>query len=149
MPRHDVLKEASLPKCREWQEWLNYHLASLPSATGFDRLLSDTVIELHHLICNAARRLRSNPGWDIQGTMRDDTVRLEHEARAALARWQMHRPRRGLSPDVLLWCETLEGALSQQVRLGREIDQMRAEGALDIAVTADRRTGQLIEEKFA
>ena len=148
MPRHDPLAESSLPKCREWDAWLRYHLDTLPNDTGLERLLRDTLIVVHHNVANCARRLRGNPGWDIQGSMRDDTIRLEDEARENLAHWKNHRPKYAPAKLEKLF-DCLEGALAQQVRLAREIDELQTTGKIDLAVTTDGATGNLIERKFS
>lgn len=148
MPKHDPTRERSLAKCRQWEVWLNHNLASLPADTGLVHLIRDTLIVLHHNATNCARRLRGNPGWDIQGTMRDDTVRLEDEARENLAHFKNHHRREEIPVKLAPLVDLLEGALNAQIRLAREIDEIRETGALELEVTTDKATSKIIEARF-
>jgi hypothetical protein len=124
---------------------LLYHVDDLPHDHGWVLLYRDTLIGLHHALVSAARRLRGNPTWDIQGTMTDDTERLEDGA----MRWARNASALLLRPDVperfRPMLQLLEGACNQQVRLAREIDRMRRNGEIQVDVTYDRYAQQLIE----
>jgi len=139
-----VLNQPSLPKARQWREWLAYHEATLPQASGWERGLSDAAILLHHAIATAARRLRRNPTWDFQGTMTDDTQPLEESAQEA---WKIYehikRDIPGPFADLAL---CLYGAVRQQIRLAREIDVMRRMGHLDVDVLVDMKAGTASEQ---
>lgn len=131
-----ILRQSSLPKARQWLAWLAYHHDHLPGYTGWQRLLRDTLIDLHHQVACCARRLRGNPTWDLQGSMTDDTESLEEQATRNLVRFQgLNRRDVPTRFEPLLDC--LFGALRQQVRLGREIDTMRLAGALRVDVQVD------------
>jgi hypothetical protein len=140
-----VLNQASLPKARQWLEWLTYHYDRLPAAAGWQRGLRDTLLELHHCVAISARRLRGNPIWDFQGTMTTDTEPLETMAHRALARFEsINRkdvPER--FADLML---CLYGALRQQIRLAREIDLMREMGHINVDVLLDQKTVTLTEQ---
>jgi len=131
-----VLNQPSLPKARQWLEWLAYHEEHLPQAHGWQRGLSDAAILLHHAIATAARRLRRNPTWDFQGTMTDDTQPLEDIAQRALTLYES-LDQRDFPERFRHLALCLYGALRQQVRLGREIDVMRRMGHLDVDVLVD------------
>jgi len=140
-----VLNQPSLPKARQWLQWLRYHEDTLPSATGWQRGLSDCCILLHHSIAVSARRLRGNPIWDYQGTMTQDTEPLEDIAQRALKLYEALDQRE--FPDRFRKLAlTLYGALRQQVRLAREIDEMRAQGKLAVDVLLDQKECKLIEQ---
>lgn len=140
-----VLNQASLPKARQWLEWLRYHEDTLPSATGWQRGLSDCSILLHHSIAISARRLRGNPIWDYQGTMMTDTQPLEDIAQHALKLYEA-LDQRDFPERFRKLALTLYGALRQQVRLAREIDEMRAQGKLAVDVLLDQKQTTLIEQ---
>jgi len=139
------IRGAALPKARQWLVWLAYHLHELPADHGWPALTRDTVVGLHHAIVTSARRLRRNPIWDLQGTMIDDTIRLEDEA----LRWVRNAGALLLRPDIppsfrpLLL--VLEGACKQQARLAREIDHLHDGGALQVDVSIDHAAQRLIE----
>lgn len=139
------IRGRSLPKARQWVQWLIYHVDELPADHGWVCLYRDTLIGLHHTIVSAARRLRGNPTWDIQGSMTGDTERLEDGA----LRWARNASQLVLRPDLperfLPMAKLLEGACNQQVRLAREIDRMRLAGEIQVDVTYDRHAQQLIE----
>ena len=141
----DRIRGAALPRSRQWLEWLGYHLATLPADHGWVECLRDTLIGLHHAVATAARRLRGNPTWDVQGTMTDDTQRLEDGA-TQLA-WSSRQL--ALRPDIperlRPLVEVLDGACRQQVRLAREIDTMRRAGELVVAVDYDHAAEKLLE----
>jgi hypothetical protein len=95
------------------------------------------------MILNAARRLRGNPGWDMAGTMRDDTINLEEEARACLAQFERDKPRLEDMPARFVPLLTaLEGAYRQQVRLAREIEEQRTTGTLYVDADNEARAIQ-------
>jgi len=140
-----VLNQPSLPKARQWLQWLDYHMSHLPSAAGWQRGLSDSTIFLHHSVAIAARRLRGNPIWDYQGTMTTDTEPLEAIAMRALKLYegldQRDFPERFRTLALCLY-----GALRQQVRLAREIDLMREQGHINVDVLLDQKAVTLIEQ---
>jgi hypothetical protein len=139
------IKGRSLPKARQWVQWLLYHVDDLPHDHGWVLLYRDTLIGLHHALVSAARRLRGNPTWDIQGTMTDDTERLELGAR----RWARNASelltRKDIPERFRPLLHLLEGACNQQVRLAQEIDRMRLDGELQVDVTYDRAARRLVE----
>lgn len=139
------IKGASLPKARQWLVWLAYHLDELPADHGWIALCRDTLIGLHHAIVSAARRLRKNPTWDLQGTMTDDTERLEDGA----LRWVRNAAALASRDDIperfRSFVTVLQGACNQQVRLAKEIDRMQRMGELQVDVTLDRAAQQLVE----
>jgi len=139
------IRGSALPKARQWVQWLLYHVDELPHDHGWILLYRDTLIGLHHAIACGARRLRGNPTWDLQGTMTDDTARLEDEA----LRWARNAAALGSRSDIPErfgpMIELLHGACIQQVRLAKEIDRMRLAGELQIDVTMDRAAQQLVE----
>lgn len=139
-----VLRQPSLPKARQWLEWLEYHLDHLPGDHGWERCLRDTLVGLHHAIASSARRLRKNPTWDLQGTMTDDTERLEDMAVGVLRRFEQLN-QKDVPERFAKTMECLYGALRQQVRLGREIDRMRLAGHLDIDVLVDTKNETAVE----
>jgi hypothetical protein len=140
-----ILRRPSLPVARQWLAWLRYHEDHLPGYTGWQRLLRDTLIDLHHQIACSARRLRNNPTWDIQGTMTDDTESLEEKATRNLARFNALN-RRDVPTRFEQVLDCLFGALRQQVRLGREIDTMRRAGALRVDVQVDTVATTAVEQ---
>jgi hypothetical protein len=105
----------------------------------------DTLLGLHHAVATAARRLRGNPTWDLQGTMTEDTLPLEDEAVrwVSLAESVLARP--DFPERLKPFAEVLEGACRQQARLAREIDRMQRRGELVVDVTYDRTARQLVE----
>ena len=139
------IRGGALPKARQWLEWLAWHLAELPADHGWIAQYRDTLLELHHAIVTAARRLRGNPCWDLQGSMTDDTGRLEPKADALAHRATQLRLRPDIPERFRLLVDVLEGACKQHVRLAREIDTLRAGHALEIELTTDRFGKQLIE----
>lgn len=128
---------SSLPKARQWLTWLEYHQEHLPATHGWQQWMRDVLIELHHGISCGARRLRNNPIWDVQGTMTDDTVSLEDRAMELLAKFNGFDAR-DIPERFTPFVDLLRGALRQQVRLAREIDELRASGALNVDVTVDQ-----------
>lgn len=139
-----VLNQASLPKARQWLQWLDYHVDHLPSAAGWQRGLSDSTILLHHSVAIAARRLRGNPIWDYQGTMTDDTQPLEDSAQRAWKIYQdIERDIPGRFAELAL---CLYGAVRQQIRLAREIDEMKEAGRLQVDVLLDQKEVTLVEQ---
>ena len=139
------IRGATLPKARQWLVWLAYHLDELPADHGWIALCRDTLLGLHHAIVCCARRLRGNPTWDLQGTMTDDTERLEDGAR----RWARNAAALGSRDDIpdrfRPLIAVLQGACNQQVRLAKEIDRMQRTGELQVDVTLDRAAQQLVE----
>ena len=139
------IKGTSLPKARQWVQWLLWHVDELPHDHGWILLYRDTLIGLHHAIVCAARRLRKNPTWDLQGTMTDDTERLEDGA----LRWVRNAAALGSRDDIperfRSFVTVLQGACNQQVRLAKEIDRMQRMGELQVDVTLDRAAQQLVE----
>jgi len=139
------IKGRSLPKARQWLQWLRYHIHDLPADHGWVELYRDTLIGLHHAIVCAARRLRGNPTWDLQGTMTDDTERLEEGA----LRWARNASALRFRPDVperfRVLVDVLHGACNQQVRLAREIDRMHRHGEIQVDVTYDQHAQRLVE----
>ena len=139
-----VLNQGSLLKARQWTVWLQYHLDTLPAGHGWERGLRDTLVGLHHGITCGARRLRRNPIWDLQGSMMDDTERLEDRAMRNLARFEQFR--RDIPTRFEKVGDCLYGALRQQVRLAREIDEMRAKGHIDVDVLVDVKNEAAVEQ---
>jgi len=139
------IRGGALPKARQWLDWLAYHLAELPADHGWMQQTRDTVLELHHAIVTAARRLRGNPCWDLQGSMTDDTERLTVRAEALAQRAATLKLRPDIPERFAGLIDVLEGACRQHVRLAREIDTLRAGHALAIELTADRFGRRLIE----
>jgi hypothetical protein len=139
-----ALRQPALPKARQWLQWLAYHEAALPTGAGWIDCLRDTAIALHHQIASAARRLRGNPLWDLQGTMTEDTERLAERAVRLLRRVEA-LDRRDIPERFAPLLDCLIGACRQQVRLGREIDLLRERGALSVDVTVDHQARRLIE----
>lgn len=140
-----VLRQPSLPKARQWLAWVAYHEAHLPAATGWQRGLRDICIALHHQIASAARRLRGNPTWDLQGTMTEDTERLETRAQRLLTTFETIN-RRDVPTRFEPLLDCLYGALRQQVRLGREIDTMQRAGQLAVDVQVDAVNQTAVEQ---
>ena len=140
-----VLNQASLPKARQWMEWLRYHTDTLPSSTGWQRGLSDSAILLHHSIAISARRLRGNPIWDYQGTMSEDSQRLEEIARLAVKNYEAI-DQRDIPERFQKLALCIFGALRQQVRLAREIDEMRDAGRINVDVLLDQKEVTLVEQ---
>src|SRR5215468_98622 len=140
-----VLAQSSLPKARQWLRWLEYHHDTLPAHPGWCRGVRDVLLELHHTIAISARRLRGNPIWDFQGTMREDTEPLEDRAQLVLRHFdQINRKDVPIRFEKVLDC--LYGALRQQIRLAREIDLMRMRGKLDVDVLIDVKNESAIEQ---
>jgi len=140
-----VLGHGSLPKARQWLQFLAYHHDSLPAHPGWARGVRDVLLELHHSIAISARRLRGNPTWDFQGTMTDDTESLEDRAQLVLRHFdQINRKDVPIRFEKVL--DVLYGALRQQIRLAREIDEMRLRGKLDIDVLIDVKNESAIEQ---
>jgi len=135
----------ALPKARQWLRWLAYHDARLPRDHGWTEACRDVLVGLHHAVATAARRLRGNPTWDLQGTMTEDTSPLESEAVqfATLAQSILARP--DFPERLRPFAEVLDGACRQQVRLAREIDRMQRQGALVIDVSLDKAARALVE----
>lgn len=144
MAERDTLGQSCLPKARQWLAFLEFHDERLPGDHGWAAALKDTLLDLHHAIASAARRLRGNPVWDIQGTMTDDTERLEDRAARMLRRVEgIDKRDVPLRFEPLLDC--VIGACRQQVRLAREIDRMQLEGHISVDVTADLAAKQVVE----
>ena len=140
-----VLNQPSLPKARQWMQWLRYHVDNLPAHPGWACAVRDALACLHHSVAISARRLRQNPTWDFQGTMMEDTAPLEDFAQHALAVFeQINRKDVPVRFDKVLDC--LYGALRQQIRLAREIDRMRLAGQLDIDVLVDVKNESAVEQ---
>ena len=140
-----VLAQPSLPKARQWLEWLAYHQSDLPAHPGWARGVRDTLLGLHHTVATAARRLRKNPTWDFQGTMTDDTESLEDRAHLVLRQFeQINRKDVPLRFAKVLDC--LYGALRQQIRLAREIDRMRQRGLIECDVYFSEKSGVAEEQ---
>ena len=135
-----VLAQPTLPKARQWMDWLRYHHDHLPAHPGWARGVRDTLLGLHYTIAISARRLRKNPTWDFQGTMTDDTAPLEHPAQAILANFQSINPK-DLPPRFQPVLDCLFGALRQQIRLAREIDRMQRTGQIDVDVYFNEKAG--------
>lgn len=143
-----VLKQPSLPKARQWLQWLDYHLPDLPQHDGWERCVRDTLVALHHAVACSARRLRGNPTWDLQGTMTDDTEPLEDAAQRLTRRLEFLK-RNGMwqVPERFERAmDCLYGACRQQIRLAREIDQMRAAGKLEVDVQVDLSNQTALEQ---
>lgn len=140
-----VLNQASLPKARQWLQWLDYHTDNLPHGAGWQRGMSDSAILLHHSIAIGARRLRGNPIWDYQGTMTEDTEPLEDIAQRAVKLYES-LDQRDFPERFRKLALCLYGALRQQVRLAREIDEMREAGRLQVDVLLDQKTVTLVEQ---
>jgi hypothetical protein len=140
-----VLNQASLPKAMQWLQWLTYHLDTMPAHPGWTRGVRDSLACLHHTIAISARRLRGNPIWDIQGTMTEDTQKLEDFAQHALAVFEQIN-RNDIPIRFAKVMDCLYGALRQQVRLAREIDLMREMGHLNVDVLLDQKTVTLTEQ---
>jgi hypothetical protein len=140
----DTLGHPTLPKARQWLDWLSYHEASLPAGVGWAECSRDALIALHHSVCTAARRLRRNPEWDIQGTMTENTEKLEDGAVRWLKRVDA-LDRRDVPARFVPLLDCLVGALRQQVRLAREIDTMQQHGHIAVEVVHDRNTGRILE----
>jgi hypothetical protein len=136
---------AALPKARQWLQWLAYADDTLPREHGWPAAVRDTLVGLHHGVATAARRLRGNPTWDLQGTMTEDTLPLADEAVrwVSLAESVLARP--DFPERLRPFAEVLEGACRQQVRLAREIDRMQRAGELVVAVDYDRAAERLVE----
>lgn len=146
MKQGELLSRSSLRVSAQWVQWLNHNLDSLDYSDPQERLLRDSSIVAMHNVLNCARRLRGNPGWDMSGTMRDDTVNLHEEMLAALKTWKDNAPKAESRPSKLVpLYDLIEGVLNNQVRLAREIQEMREEGALSLSVTTDRQTKRIIE----
>jgi len=140
-----VLAQPSLPKARQWLTWMAYHYSRLPHGDGWQEGTRDALIGLHHCVACAARRLRGNPTWDLQGTMTDDTESLEDMAQRYLRRFeQINRRDVPIRFEATLDC--LYGALRQQVRLGREIDTMRRAGKIECDVFVDEVNRTAVEQ---
>ena len=139
------VRGGALPKARQWCEWLAYHGAALPADHGWIQQTRDTLLELHHAIVTAARRLRGNPCWDLQGTMTDDTERLAIRADALAQRAAALKRRPDIPARFQPLLDVLEGACRQHVRLAREIDAVRAGHALAIELTTDQFGRRLLE----
>src|SRR5215475_9566999 len=140
-----VLNQPSLPKARQWLEWLRYHYPRLPADTGWKCAARDALLALHHAIALSARRLRGNPIWDFQGTMTEDTASLEDFARRALRIYEQIN-QKDVPERFAAVMDCLYGALRQQVRLGREIDLMRRMGHLDVDVLVDTKNEVATEQ---
>jgi hypothetical protein len=123
---------------------LEYHEAALPRGAGWIDCFRETAIALHHQIAITARRLRGNPIWDLQGTMTDDTAPLEDAARRLLIQVE-GLSRQDVPVRFKIWLDCLIGACRQQVRLAREVDLVKAGGALQVDVSIDRAARRLIE----
>jgi hypothetical protein len=143
-----ILAQPSLPKAKQWLAVLQYHKAAFPRGAGWLDCLADVFLELHHLIATSARRIRGNPTWDLQGTMTDDTEPLEDRAHRLMRKFQSVNQRDiperfnyMLGSDGVLY-----GAIRQMIRLGREIDTMKARGALRINVLVDQKSGTVVEQ---
>lgn len=140
------LLRPSLPKCGQWLTFIREKAHKMPKdGIGWISLMRDGTIELHLLALIAARRLRGNPEWDIQGTMTQDTERLETQARRLLAKVESIDDKDIPVRLEHLW-DTFKGAIKNQVRLAREIDKMQLSGQLFVDVTIDRPAQQLVED---
>lgn len=81
--------------------------------------------------------------------MTDDTERLEDHAHRLMTRLEVLRHKDGhwMVPerfDQLVTC--LYGALRQQIRLAREIDEMRERGKIDVDVLVDVKSESATEQ---
>ena len=140
------LRRPSLPKAKQWLQFLEHHQERMPlDGIGWLALARDAVVELHLLAAVAARRLRGNPGWDMQGTMTQDTEKLEYQARKLLTKVEAIN-KKDVPARLEFLFDSLIGAVKNQIRLSREIDKMKAEGELVVDVTIDRPARQLVEE---
>lgn len=140
-----VLRQSSLPKAAQWLAWLRYHHDHLPAHPGWARGVRDALTNLHHVIAISARRLRGNPIWDVQGTLMEDTAPLEDFARHALAVFDLIN-RKDVPERFGKVMDCLYGALRQQIRLAREIDQMRLMGRIDVDVLIDVKNETATEQ---
>lgn len=142
----ELLSRSSLRVAAQWRQWLDHHLEAFDVTDPQVRLIRDTLICCMHNLTNCARRIRGNPGWDMSGTLRDDTVNLHDEMLTARKMYLDNRLPMERQPAKLANLYFLtDGIVNQQVRLAREVTEMRDTGALNIDVTTDRRTGQIIE----
>lgn len=147
MNERELLSRSSLRVAEQWAVWLQHAMVSMDYTHGHERLLRDTLIVCHHNLVNCIRRLRRNPGWGITGTMRDDTVNLHAEMLEARAHYLRNRPKlsSGLDNRLAPLFDLMDGLVNQQVRLAREVTEMRESG-LDLRVVTDAATGKLIED---
>ena len=139
------LRRPALLKARQWLEFLDVNAHKMPKdGIGWLAQIRDAVVESNLLVVIAARRLRKNPEWDIQGTMVQDTEKLEDQARRLLARVEAI-PEKDVPVRLEFLWDSLKGAVKNQVRLAREIDKMQAEGDIWCDVTYERNSKRLVE----
>ena len=139
------LRRPALLKARQWLEFLEEHAEKMPrDGVGWLAAIRDSVVELHLLAVTGARRLRKNPEWDIQGTMAQNTEKLEDQARRLLVRVESI-DKKDVPVRLEFLLDSLVGAVKNQVRLAREIDRMQAEGEIWCDVTIDRPAQRLVE----
>ena len=139
------LRRPALLKARQWLEFLDVNAHKMPKdGIGWLAQIRDAVVESNLLVVIAARRLRKNPEWDIQGTMVQDTEKLEDQARRLLAKVEAI-PEKDIPVRLEFLWDSLKGAVKNQVRLAREIDKMQAEGEIWCDVTIDRPAQRLVE----
>lgn len=84
----------------------------------------------------------------MTGTMRDDTINLHAEMQEAHRFYMNNRPKfhKDDTSFIAKAFDLMDGLVNQQVRLAREIQELHDTGAIEIAVTTDRHTAQLIKE---
>ena len=139
------LTRPALLKARQWLEFIEHNQRFMPhDGIGWLAAIRDSVVELHLLAVTGARRLRKNPSWDLQGTMTQDTEKLEDQARRLLVRVESI-DKKDVPVRLEFLLDSLVGAVKNQVRLAREIDRMQAEGEIWCDVTIDRPAQQLVE----
>lgn len=123
-----ALRGTSLEKARQWQEWADWNLAPSP-LPGWARFLHDALRRDQAFKLTASRRLRGgNPVWDRQGGGEEDWMALTHQAEALQGWWLANKPSEleRARPEYRKMAEAIEGSLAQNVRLARELDDVKA-----------------------
>jgi len=124
-----VVREAALPKARQWEEWLAWRIDDGSGRPRWADFLRDFIVEAHRHRTTVARRLRGRPAWDRAGAGEEDWMGLEEQATERLARWKREYPTE--LKHAPHWAQklatALEGVLAQDVRVGREVDEVKAE----------------------